>query len=81
MGNIIPSDKGGLMITVDKPASLDGAKLIDELIAAGCTFTKEDADSHLGKAAPLVNDEGKLVLFVKPSDLAKAAAVVKAHTA
>jgi len=69
------------MITVDKPASLDGAKLIDELIAAGCTFTKEDKDSHLGKAAPFINEEGKLILFVKPADLAKASAVVKAHTA
>lgn len=69
------------MITVDMPASLDGAKLIDELIAANCTFTKEDKNSHLGKAAPFINDEGKLILFVKPSDLAKASAVVKAHTA
>jgi len=69
------------MITVDMPSSLDGAKLIDELIAAGCAFTKEDAHSHLGKAAPFINDDGKLVLFIKPSDLAKASAVVKAHTA
>ena len=69
------------MITVDKPASLDGAKLIDELIEACCTFTQTDQDAHLGKAAPYINDEGKLVLFVKPSDLAKASAVVEAHTA
>jgi hypothetical protein len=67
------------MITVDMPSSLDGAKLIDELIAAGCTFTKEDAHSHLGKAAPFINEEGKLILFVKPSDLASASAVVAAH--
>ena len=69
------------MITVDKPASLDGAKLIDELIAAGCTFTKEDANSHLGKAAPFINDEGKLVLFIKPSDLDAAKEVINNHLA
>jgi hypothetical protein len=69
------------MITVNKPAKLDGAKLIDELIAAGCTFTREDKDSHLGKAAPFVNDENKLILFVKATDLDAATAVVKAHTA
>ena len=69
------------MITVDKPATLDGAKLIDELIAAGCTFNKQDENSHLGKAAPFINGEGKLILFVKPSDLKIATAVIEAHTA
>ena len=69
------------MITVDKPASLDGAKLIDELLEAGCTFIKEDQNSHLGKAAPFINDEGKLVLFIKPSDLDAATEVVNNHLA
>jgi hypothetical protein len=69
------------MIVFDKPANLDGAKLIDELIEAGCTFTKEDKNSHLGKAAPFINDEGKLVLFIEQSDLDVATAVLEAHIA
>jgi hypothetical protein len=69
------------MIILDKPISLDGAKLIDELIEAGCSFTKEDNYSHLGKAAPMINSDNKLVLFVDPNDLDTATAVVKAHTA
>jgi hypothetical protein len=67
------------MITFKKPDNLDGAKLIDELIAAGVTIIGSDALSHLGKTAPSVDGEGNLWLDIAEADKSKAATVVAAH--
>ena len=66
------------MISFNKPSNLDGAKLIDELIAAGVEIIGNDAVAHLGKKAPSVNGD-ELLLDIEESDKVKAAAVVAAH--
>jgi len=67
------------MITFNKPNNLDGAKLIDELTAAGVAIISTDAVAHLGKTAPSVDGEGNLLLDIAEADKSKAAAVVAAH--
>jgi len=67
------------MISFDKPNNLDGAKLLDELIAAGVDILGSDPISHLGKTAPAVDGEGNLLLDIAEADKSKAAAIVAAH--
>jgi hypothetical protein len=66
------------MISFTKPTNLDGAKLIDELVAAGVSIIGIDPIAHLGKTAPsVIGDE--LLLDIAEADKTKAAAVVAAH--
>ena len=67
------------MISFNKPSNLDGAKLIDELIASGVVIIGVDPDAHLGKTAPSIDGEGNLLLDITEADKARAAAVVAAH--
>jgi Na+/citrate or Na+/malate symporter len=67
------------MITFDKPNNLDGAKLIDELLAAGVAIIGNDDIAHLGKTPPAIDGNGKLVLSIAAKDEAKAKTVVAAH--
>lgn len=67
------------MISFDKPNNLDGAKLIDELLAAGVAIIGVDEIAHLGKTAPSIDGEGNLLLAIAESDKSKAKAVVTAH--
>jgi hypothetical protein len=66
------------MISFKKPNNLDGAKLIDELIAAGVSIIGSDPIAHLGKTPPSVIGD-QLLLDIAEADKAKAAAVVAAH--
>jgi len=67
------------MIQFIKPNNLEGAKLIDELIAAGVTIIGTDEIGHLGKTPPMIDGEGNLCLDIQESDKAKVAQVVAAH--
>lgn len=67
------------MVKFNKPSNLDGAKLIDELIAAGVKIIGTDPNAHLGKTAPSIDGEDNLLLDIAEADKAKAAAVVAAH--
>lgn len=67
------------MILFDKPNNLDGAKLIDELIAGGVEIIGNDELAHLGKTVPMVDGNGKLNLAIAEKDKAKAQAVVSNH--
>ena len=67
------------MISFDKPNNLNGAKLIDELLAASVEIIGTDSVAHLGKTAPSVDGEGNLLLDISETDKSKAAAVVAAH--
>jgi len=68
------------MIQFTKPNNLDGAKLIDELIAAGVDVIGTDEVGHLGKTPPQIDGEGNLLLNITDTDKAKAAQVVAAHS-
>jgi len=67
------------MISFTKPNNLDGAKLIDELIAAGITIIGLDYVAYLGKTPPLIDGEGLLWLDIAETDKSKAAQVIAAH--
>jgi hypothetical protein len=67
------------MIQFIKPKNLDGAKLIDELLAAGVSIIGTDDVGHLGKTPPMIDGEGNLLLSIAETDKAKATAVVAAH--
>ena len=67
------------MISFNKPINLDGAKLIDELIAAGIAIIGNDEIAHLGKTPPNVDGEGNLWLDIAEADKTKATAIVAAH--
>ena len=67
------------MISFDKPNNLDGAKLIDELIAGGVEIIGNDEFAHLGKTAPMIDGSGKLNLAIAEKDKAKAQAIVANH--
>jgi len=67
------------MVSFTKPNNLDGAKLIDELIAAGVNIIGQDAFAHLGKTPPQIDGDGNLLLDIADSDKAKAAEIVAAH--
>jgi hypothetical protein len=69
------------MISFNKPNNLDGAKLIDELIAAGVQIIGTDEIAHLGKTAPIIDGNGNLILSISAKDQAKAQLVVEAHNA
>ena len=60
------------MIKFNKPENLNGSELLDELAAVGIVLDKLEQ-------APLIDGNGDFWLDVKPSDEAKAAAVVAAH--
>ena len=67
------------MISFDKPNNLDGAKLIDELLAAGVEIIGNDDLAHLGKTPPTLDGNGKLLLSIADKDKAKAQAVIATH--
>ena len=67
------------MISFDKPNNLDGAKLIDELLAAGVEIIGSDDLAHLGKTPPTIDGNGKLLLAIAAKDEAKAQTVIAAH--
>jgi hypothetical protein len=67
------------MISFNKPNNLDGAKLIDELIAAGVQIIGTDEIAHLGKTPPVIDGNGNLLLSIAAKDEAKAKLVVEAH--
>jgi hypothetical protein len=67
------------MITFDKPNNLDGAKLIDELLAAGVQIIGTDEIAHLGKTPPSVDGNGNLLLNILEEDKEKARVVVANH--
>jgi len=67
------------MISFDKPNNLDGAKLVDELLAANVAIIGNDEFAHLGKTAPMIDGEGKLILSIAAKDQAKAQTVIDAH--
>ena len=67
------------MISFNKPNNLDGAKLIDELLAAGVQIIGSDQLAHLGKTPPILDGNGKLVLSINAKDEAKAQTVIQAH--
>jgi Na+/citrate or Na+/malate symporter len=67
------------MISFDKPNNLDGAKLIDELIAVGVEIIGSDQFAHLGKTPPSLDGNGKLFLSIDAKDQAKAQTVIDAH--
>ena len=60
------------MIKFNKPANLNGAELLDELVAVGIVL-------DLTTQAPLIDGNGDLWLDVKSADEAKAELVVVAH--
>jgi hypothetical protein len=63
------------MIKFNRPQSLDGALLIEELTAAG---VKVKSDSY-GITAPFIDGAGDLYLDIAAKDQAKAAEIVAAH--
>lgn len=67
------------MISFTKPINLDGAKLIDELIAGGVEIIGNDLIAHLGKTPPVIDGNGNLLLSINESDKNKAAVIVAAH--
>jgi hypothetical protein len=67
------------MISFNKPINLDGAKLIDELIAGGVEIIGTDEFAHLGKKPPMIDGSGKLNLAIAEADKEKATAIVAAH--
>lgn len=60
----------------DKPKNLDGAVLIDELVAAGVEVKKDNKGRY---EAPRLDGEGVLWLDIAESDYDAAKAVVTAH--
>jgi hypothetical protein len=60
------------MIKFDKPVNLNGAELLDELAAVGIELQNETQ-------APFIDGNGDFWLDIKPTDEAKAEAVVTAH--
>lgn len=67
------------MIAFDKPSDLNGAKLIEELLAAGVEVIGIDDLAHLGKTPPTIDGNGKLVLSIADKDKNKAQSVISAH--
>lgn len=68
------------MITFPKPVNLNGAELIDELLAAGVRIADSDLPKrHKNKKPPYDNLDGTISLDINPADEAKAAAVIAAH--
>jgi len=63
------------MIQFNIPTKLDGARLIEELDAAGVSVA---INSAYGRACPTIH-EGFMYLNIKETDKAKAQAVVDAH--
>lgn len=63
------------MIKFNIPANLDGARLIEELDAAGVSVAPNSA---YGRACPTIH-EGFMYLDIKEADKAKAQVVVDAH--
>ena len=67
------------MIKFTKPENLDGAKLIEELLAAGIKSISKDRSTFNGYAPPMLDGNGDLWLDIDAKDESKAAAVVAAH--
>lgn len=67
-----------MMISFTKPASLDGAILVDELIAAGVKLKANDRH-YANVQPPYLDGEGALWLAIDAKDKAKAEIVVAAH--
>ena len=67
------------MIKFTKPENLDGAKLIDELLAAGIKSIAKDKSVPNGYAPPMLDGNGDLWLDIDAKDEAKAATVIAAH--
>ena len=65
------------MIKFNRPQSLDGALLIDELAAAGVKVTADCS----GIKAPFIDGAGDLFLDIDAKDQAKAAEVIVNHSA
>jgi hypothetical protein len=65
------------MIKFNRPQSLDGALLIEQLKAAG---VKVKPDSY-GITAPFIDGAGDLFLDIDAKDQAKAAEVIANHSA
>ena len=65
------------MIKFNRPETLDGALLIQELTAAG---VKVKPDSS-GITAPFIDGEGNFYLDIAAKDEAKASGIVAAHKA
>lgn len=63
------------MIKFDIPTNLDGARLVDELTAAGVNVAINQA---YGRACPTIH-EGFMYLDIAEKDKLKAKAVVDAH--
>jgi hypothetical protein len=57
------------MIQFDKPASLNGADLLEELNAGGVTITEP----------PMIDGNGKFWLDIDEKDIEKAKTIVAAH--
>jgi hypothetical protein len=68
------------MIKFTKPENLDGAKLIEELLAAGIKSIPKDRSTFNGYAPPLLDGNNDLWLAIDSKDESKAAMVVAAHT-
>jgi hypothetical protein len=69
------------MIKFTTPANLDGAKLTNELIAAGIKILSKNSATETGFAAPMLDGSGDLWLDIAAKDEAKAAEIVAAHVA
>jgi hypothetical protein len=69
------------MIKFTTPANLDGAKLTDELIAAGIKILSKNSVTKTGFAPPMLDGNGDLWLDIDAKDESKAAEIVAAHAA
>jgi len=67
------------MIKFPMPSTLDGAKLTEELIAAGVSTLAKDRSVPTGYAPPFIDGENNLFLDIDASEKDVAEAVVKAH--
>ncbi len=67
------------MIKFTTPANLDGAKLTDELIAAGVKILSKNSATKTGFAPPMLDGNANLWLDIDAKDETKAAEVVANH--
>lgn len=69
-----------MMISFTKPESLDGALLVDELLAAGVKLQANDRH-YANVQPPFLDGENVLWLAIDSKDKTKAESVVTAHNA
>lgn len=67
------------MIKFDQPKELNGAKLIDELLAAGCKTLAKDRTSENGYAYPIIDGNRDFYVLIDTSEKDLAASVIAAH--